>query len=42
MNKNLQGFYWGVACSKPDLGLCGKWIDAIWIDPDLKTIVNHG
>ena len=26
----------------PSLVLCGKWIDAIWIDPDLKTILNHG
>ena len=24
------------------LGLYGKCIEAIWIGPDLKTIVNHG
>lgn len=24
MNKNLRGFYWGVACSKPDLSLWTK------------------
>ena len=42
MNKNLRGFYWGVACSKPDLSLCSKCIEAIWTGPGLKTIMNHG
>lgn len=26
----------------PSLALCGKCIEAIWIGPDLKTIMNHG
>ena len=42
MNKNLRGFYCGVAYSKPDLSLCGKCIEAIWTGPNLKTIMNHG